>query len=348
MPNPYILVAIAAALGYFLLTSKSDAEEEGQPPEGGGGGPPTLPPGPSPLPAPGLSIPAPRPVAIPATQELTDRATALYGILTVRNVDCAQTVDPTAAFQRQAKIEGRPIGAVDGHYGAQTANVLRSVLAPLKLGAPPPLWGAGGRCQNVRVQAPGMAPPSTGPLPTQMVSNILASMIQKVTAGDIQLGKNGWNFAVDAYQRAGDEGVGPVARAIDVQTHGASKPKTQAAWMLNAQLSKVPNKFRDPSTNASIADAAHARDIAHQMLQLYKDGLGAQVVSGWYTGRCADVARAFLRRRRGLQGRGQRRRDGPRSRARRRDGGRQQHEDAFGMADQHGARRDQLAPLQRP
>jgi hypothetical protein len=302
--EPAVPLLALGALAVYLLGKKDDEDQgEGQSgPEGGYGPPPPQygsPHGPTvPAHAPRYTaphvpvagpIPRPAPQPVPVSSELMHLAMNLYSIASAPGASCAAIAGSTAAFQQQAAADGHRIG-VDGKYGPGTVAMLNAILAGQGLRAPADLWSAGRRCHA----APGARPPVPGTpgggMGTDAEQLLRDQMGGPLYAGDVYLANGDYNGSVEAFKAAGRAGVSSVGPAIDSQTHGASMTATRQAWLRNGDLAKISTKQFDnrPST---ATDASRAKDIAHQMFDLYARALGAtpKASAGYATGIAAMV-----------------------------------------------------------
>ena len=282
--NPLVPLALAAALGYYLLTKEEEpaSAPETRPPLEGGPPPPqvTMPPA-------GVTAPPGTVAAPPPSGALTTAAQRLATIAT--SGSCDDVSRATWAFQRQAAMEGRRV-APDGKYGAQTRGLLQQVLQ-----TPPPAatWVPGGKCWGK--PAAGEPAPGQAPIVSTTSSAALRDrMSARINDGTDAFNTGNWTEAVKAFKDAGWIGLqlGPV---IDVQTSGRSKPQTGRAWQRNAQLQAVnkptPVRVRDvshPTTlvtklmgkAATPGDAALAQQLVIAMLGDYDDARRQFGVSG--------------------------------------------------------------------
>jgi hypothetical protein len=288
--SPLVPLAIAAALGYYLMTKEETpaSAPETPPPLDGGPPPPqvrvpVIPPQMPGMPPQVAAPPPPSGALMSAAQRLATIATS---------GSCDDISRASWMFQRQAAAEGRRV-APDGKYGAQTRAVLQQVLGS----APTATWVPGGKCWG----KPAAGEPAPGQAPTVSTTSSAAlrdRMSARINDGTDAFNAGKWTDAVKAFKDAGWIGLqlGPV---IDVQTSGRSKPKTGHAWHLNAQLQAInkptPVQVRDvlhPATlgtklvgkPATPGDAAQAQAIAIAMLGDYDDARRQFGVSDYGTG----------------------------------------------------------------
>ena len=275
--NSPLLVLALGALGYYWFTKDDTAAPASAaqtlPYAAPAGAPLQAPITYAPAVTPPAARPAPRPAPAPmgVSDDLLRLATNLYVIAGAAGVSCAAVAGPTAAFQQQAAADGHSI-AVDGKYGPAAAALLDRVLSQQGLRAPADLWGAGRRCRT----APGAGPlaaTTPGGGVTHAEQFLLDPMGSAMYAGDVYLANGDTNGAVEAFKAAGRAGVSSVGPAIDGQTRGASVSATRQAWLRNGELGKIGSQQFSgrPSTSA---DAVRARDLAHQMFNLYASALG--------------------------------------------------------------------------
>ncbi len=170
---------------------------------------------------------------------------------------------------------------VDGIYSSRTELALSRVL-----GGMPQLMALYGALPS------GTAAAGADVDPTQLaegarVNYLIRHMAEQIAAekDDLRTKYNNptaWEYTVirsiDRLRALGAHAVRNLGPALDLLTDAMSKPSTQRAWQINAQLAAVGYPGGKPKTWLDAPDAQQAIDLASQMQLLYAGAMCASPV----------------------------------------------------------------------